>query len=162
MAIATTSTEQCARAVTSAGVLRHLQLATSHPLGEGKAMSDYYDLGTYSRPVTTNSPAAQLWFDRGLLWCYGYNHEEAVRCFRRAAEHDNGCAMAYWGIAHASGSNYNKRWEAFAEEEWQEALAVARRATEDARARLGECNAGGAGADPGAGAALPVGAGAEH
>ena len=100
-------------------------------------MSDYYDLGTYSRPVTTNSPAAQLWFDRGLLWCYGYNHEEAVRCFRRAAEHDNGCAMAYWGIAHASGSNYNKRWEAFAEEEWREALAMARRATEDARARLG-------------------------
>ena len=100
-------------------------------------MSDYYDLGTYSRPVTTNSPAAQVWFDRGLLWCYGYNHEEAVRCFRTAAEHDDGCAMAYWGIAHASGSNYNKRWEAFAEEEWQEALAVARRATEDARARLG-------------------------
>ena len=124
-------------AVTSAGVLRHLQLATSHPLGEGQAMSDYYDLGTYSRPVTTNSPAAQVWFDRGLLWCYGYNHEEAVRCFRTAAEHDDGCAMAYWGIAHASGSNYNKRWEAFAEEEWQEALAVARRATEDARARLG-------------------------
>ena len=99
-------------------------------------MSDYYDLGTYSRPVTTNSPAAQLWFDRGLLWCYAYNHEEAVRCFRTAAEHDHGCAMAYWGIAHASGSNYNKRWETFAEEELQEALVGARRATEAALARL--------------------------
>ncbi|GIS90326.1 MAG: hypothetical protein CM1200mP20_03670 [Pseudomonadota bacterium] len=23
--------------------------------------------------------------DRGLIWCYGFNHEEAVECFRRAA-----------------------------------------------------------------------------
>jgi len=99
-------------------------------------MLDYYDLGTYSRPVTTNSSQAQTWFDRGLLWCYGYNHEEAVRCFRKAAEHDSNCAMAYWGIAYASGSNYNKRWEAFAEDELPEAVAEARRATEAALARL--------------------------
>jgi tetratricopeptide (TPR) repeat protein len=110
--------------------LSDLQLVTR--LGEGKAMSDYYNLGTYRRPVTTNSPLAQLWFDRGLLWCYGYNHEEAVRCFRTATAYDTGCAMAYWGIAHASGSNYNKRWEAFAAEELREALAVARQATEAA------------------------------
>ena len=66
-------------------------------------MSDYYDLGSYRRPVTTASPEAQTWFDRGLLWCYGFNHEEAVRCFERAAEADPGCAMAYWGIAYAVG-----------------------------------------------------------
>jgi tetratricopeptide (TPR) repeat protein len=99
-------------------------------------MPDYYDLGTYSRPVTTSSPEAQLWFDRGLLWCYGFNHEEAVRCFRKAAEHDNGCVMAYWGIAAASGSNYNKRWEDFGEAELQEVLAVVRRATEAALAHM--------------------------
>ena len=68
-------------------------------------MRDYFNLGTYSRPITTTSAAAQLWFDRGLLWCYGYNHEESVRCFRQATECDTGCAMAYWGIAYASGSN---------------------------------------------------------
>ena len=28
----------------------------------------YFDLGTYSRPVTTTAPEAQLWFDRGLVW----------------------------------------------------------------------------------------------
>ena len=100
-------------------------------------MSDYYDLGTYSRPVTTNSPEAQVWFDRGLLWCYGYNHEEAVRCFRKAAEHDGSCAMAYWGIAYASGPNYNKQWAAFAEEELKEAVADSRRATEAALALMG-------------------------
>ncbi|VVO32037.1 tetratricopeptide repeat protein [Pseudomonas fluorescens] len=99
-------------------------------------MRDYYDLGTYSRPVTTSSSQAQLWFDRGFLWCYGYNHEESVRCFRKAIEHDSGCAMAYWGIAHACGSNYNKRWDAFAEQELREAVAEARRATQAALERI--------------------------
>ncbi|MGW2424777.1 hypothetical protein ACWC0C_36980 [Streptomyces sp. NPDC001709] len=74
---------------------------------------DYYDLGTYSRPVTTSSPEAQLWFDRGLVWTYAFNHEEAVSCFESAAAADPGCAMAYWGIAYALGPNYNKPWEFF-------------------------------------------------
>ena len=78
-------------------------------------MADYYDLGTYGRKVTTSSAEAQVWFDRGLVWCYAYNHEESIRCFRRAAELDPGCAMAYWGIAYAAGPNYNKPWEAFDE-----------------------------------------------
>ena len=76
-------------------------------------MSDYYDLGGFGRPVSTTSAEAQLWFDRGLVWCYGFNHEEAVRCFGRAAELDPGCAMAHWGIAYAIGPNYNKDWDAF-------------------------------------------------
>lgn len=97
-------------------------------------LSAYYDLGTYSRPVTTASAEAQLWFDRGLLWCYGYNHEESLRCFRRAAELDPACAMAQWGLAYASGSNYNKPWEAFAPDELPAAVAVARQATEAALA----------------------------
>lgn len=74
---------------------------------------DYFDLGIYSRPVTTASAQAQLWFDRGLIWTYGFNHEEAVTCFQRAAEIDPACAMAYWGIAYALGPNYNKPWEFF-------------------------------------------------
>ena len=45
-------------------------------------MSDYYDLGTYSRSVSTTSADAQLWFDRGLIWNYAYHHEEAVECFK--------------------------------------------------------------------------------
>ena len=57
-------------------------------------MMAYYDLGQYTRPVTTKSADAQVWFDRGLVWCYGYNHEESVRCFRKAAECDPSCAMA--------------------------------------------------------------------
>ena len=99
-------------------------------------MDDYYDLGTYSRPVTTRSAQAQLWFDRGLTWCYGYNHDEAIRCFRKAIEHDRDCAMAYWGIAYASGPNYNKRWDAFIEQELKEAVAQARLATQVALAHI--------------------------
>ncbi|MBD9591027.1 hypothetical protein IB254_28480 [Pseudomonas sp. PDM03] len=100
-------------------------------------MHDYYDLGIYSRPVTTHSPQAQLWFDRGLLWCYGYNHDESIRCFRKAIEHDHDCAMAYWGIAYASGPNYNKRWDAFIEQELKDAVAQARLAT---RTALAHCD----------------------
>ena len=99
-------------------------------------MHDYYDLGTYSRPVTTSSAQAQLWFDRGLMWCYGYNHDEAIRCFQKALEHDRDCAMAYWGIAYASGPNYNKRWDAFIEQELKEAVAQARLATQIALVHL--------------------------
>lgn len=74
---------------------------------------DYYDLGRHSFPVTTRSEEAQTWFDRGLNWCYGYNHDEAVACFERALAADPACAMAHWGIGYCVGPNYNKPWDAF-------------------------------------------------
>ena len=73
-------------------------------------MASYYDLGSYSRSITTTSRAAQRWFDRGLNWIYGFNHEESARCFERALEHDSDCAMASWGIAYAQGPHINKEW----------------------------------------------------
>ncbi|KAF3026939.1 hypothetical protein E8E15_003168 [Penicillium rubens] len=73
----------------------------------------YYDLGSYRRSVTTSSAEAQLWFSRGLMWAHSFNHGEAVRCFERAAESDANCAMALWGIAYATGPNYNKAWRYF-------------------------------------------------
>ncbi len=96
-------------------------------------MADYYDLGTHHRVVSTNSPEAQLWFDRGLIWTYGFNHEEAVRCFRRAVEFDEGCAMAHWGIAYAAGPNYNKPWEAFDDDDLSESVSTSYSATQRAR-----------------------------
>lgn len=82
----------------------------------------YYDLGTFGWPITTKEAQAQLWFDRGMAWCYGFNHEEAILCFERALEHDPGCAMAHWGIAYAIGPNYNKPWEAFDDEDKRSSL----------------------------------------
>ena len=55
---------------------------------------DYYDLGPYGRAITTSAEEAQLWFDRGLNWLFGYNHGEAVNCFKKASEADPDCAMA--------------------------------------------------------------------
>jgi tetratricopeptide (TPR) repeat protein len=72
-----------------------------------------YNLGTFSRRVTTSSREAQAWFDRGLVWCYSFNHEEAMRCFRAAIEHDPQCCMAHWGCAFARGPNYNKAFPLF-------------------------------------------------
>jgi tetratricopeptide (TPR) repeat protein len=110
---------------------------------------EYYDLGTYSRPVTTSSPNAQVWFDRGLAWTYGFNHEEAVCCFEQALVHDPDCAMAHWGIGYALGPNYNKPWEAFGDDERQDAVGRAHAAVERA-AHLA--------ATAGAGAATPTSA----
>ena len=94
---------------------------------------DYYDLGTYSRSVTTGSVEAQRWFDRGLAWTYGYNHEEAISCYRRALDADPECAMAWWGVAYAAGPNYNKPWEAFDEEDAARSLETAHEAAERAK-----------------------------
>ncbi|MGI9351917.1 MAG: tetratricopeptide repeat protein [Rhizobiaceae bacterium] len=94
----------------------------------------YFDLGTYSRTVTTSSTKAQNWFDRGLIWIYAYNHEEAIACFERALADDPDCAMAHWGIAYAIGPNYNKPWEAFEEDEKPEALERALSAAASAKA----------------------------
>ncbi len=86
----------------------------------------YYNLGSYSRKVSASSAEAQTWFDRGLVWTYGYHHEEAIICFQKALAADPECAMAHWGIGYAIGPNYNKPWEAFEPEEKPECIELAR------------------------------------
>jgi tetratricopeptide (TPR) repeat protein len=88
-------------------------------------MSDYLDLGTYTRIVTTRSERAREWVRRGLLWAYAFNHEEAVACFEQAVDVDPECALAYWGLAYALGPNYNKQWETFDPDEARRAVARA-------------------------------------
>ncbi len=96
-------------------------------------MDEYFDLGTHSFPITTSSPMAQVWFDRGLIWMYGFNHREAVTCFEHAVAEDPDCPMAYWGIAMAAGPNYNKQWERFDERELHAAF---RRTFDEAQTAL--------------------------
>jgi tetratricopeptide (TPR) repeat protein len=64
-------------------------------------------LGGHSRKVTTASPEARRYFDQGLAFLYAFNHDEAIRSFRRAAELDPKCAMAFWGVAVANGPHIN-------------------------------------------------------
>lgn len=104
-------------------------------------MSDYYDLGNYSRSISTESPDSQLWFDRGLLWTYGYHHEEAIECFKKSLEYDPTCVMAHWGIAYASGPNYNKQWDDFDDDEKETCLATAHEAVAIAKTHLDNASA---------------------
>jgi tetratricopeptide (TPR) repeat protein len=102
---------------------------------------DCFNLGSYRRAVTTQSAEAQRWFDMGLNWCYGFNHDEGVKCFERALAADPDCAMALWGVAYAAGPFYNLTWKEHGPVEAQKAtrlcfdytqraLALADRATD--------------------------------
>jgi len=99
-------------------------------------------LGERRHPVSTRNAEAQRFFDQGLALVYAFNHEEAARSFRHAAELDPQLAMAYWGIALAVGPNYNEatvdaeRVKA-ACEAVQKAQSLAAGATERERSYIG-------------------------
>ncbi|KAL5364441.1 tannase and feruloyl esterase-domain-containing protein [Aspergillus floccosus] len=106
----------------------------AHHHGQTDLSSDaYYNLGSYHRTVSTASPQAQTWFDRGLIWTYGFNHEEAANCFQKAINHDSHCAMAYWGLAYTLGPNYNKPWQFFDQRELETTVERTHRAVQSAR-----------------------------
>jgi hypothetical protein len=86
-------------------------------------MDKYFNLGNYRRTISTSVEMAQTWFNRGLVWCYGFNQEEAARCFEKVIELDPDCAMGYWGIAYAVGPFYNKPWAWYGEQERIQAIA---------------------------------------
>jgi tetratricopeptide (TPR) repeat protein len=102
---------------------------------------DYFDIDVYSRKVTTGSADAQLWFDRGLVWTYSYNHEQAIECFQKALEHDPDCAMAHWGVAYAIGPNYNFEWWMMDPATKANALGTAYDSTQAALALAGKVSA---------------------
>ena len=83
-------------------------------------------LGEYTRPVGGASPEAQRWFDQGLKLVYGFNHDEALRSFARAAALSPGCAMCSWGVAYANGPHINN--PAMSPEQAKAAVAAVRRA----------------------------------
>ncbi|KAL4790065.1 hypothetical protein BDV19DRAFT_402374 [Aspergillus venezuelensis] len=82
----------------------------------------YFSLGPLSRHISTTSPSAQKWFDRALIWTYCFNHDEAITCYKQAIAHDPNCAIAYWGVAFCSGSNYNKTWALFDQRDKEAAI----------------------------------------
>jgi len=97
-------------------------------------------LGDINHPVSTNNAEAQKFFNQGLSYIYAFNHEEAVRSFKQAAQLDPQLAMAYWGVALAMGSNYNVQadgpslLEAFSN--LQKAVALAPKVSEHERAYI--------------------------
>ena len=103
-------------------------------------MDSYFNLGEYQRDITTSSETARLWFNRGLIWCYGFNHEEALRCFEKVIEIDPDCAMGYWGIAFASGPFYNKPWGWYGEQEREATIARCRHYADEATRRKAQAS----------------------
>jgi tetratricopeptide (TPR) repeat protein len=98
------------------------------------ANDGYFDLGSFHRNVSTDNSTAQLWFDRGMVWSYGFNRPEALSCFEKVIAADPKCAMGYWGIAYAAGAYYNKPWELYPQDDLKSstnrAYEAVRQATE--------------------------------
>ena len=88
-------------------------------------MADF-DLGSHVFLVSTSSNEAQRFFDLGLNWCFGFNQEEGLACFKAAAALDPACAMLHWGITYAAGPFYNMPWCDFSEVEATECTAFCR------------------------------------
>ncbi len=59
-----------------------------HASSETKPASLMHGLGEVHHPVSTTNAEAQKFFDQGLAYIYGFNHEEGMRSFKRAAELD--------------------------------------------------------------------------
>jgi len=70
-------------------------------------MSTYVNLGDFGKKVTTKSSECQVLINHGLLQMYGFNHEEAIRCFQKSLTYDADCAMAHYFIAYSNAANYN-------------------------------------------------------
>lgn len=106
----------CALALACSG--RRADTAPPDPHGNAEAHEDPLTalargaqllpgLDAVHRDVTTHSSQAQTYFNQGLAFTYGFNHDEAARSYARAAELDPGCALCLWGVAYTLGPNYN-------------------------------------------------------
>lgn len=87
----------------ASGIAPPSPVATTTP----DAVPLFEGLGNNGRQITTSSPEAQRYFDQGLSFLFAFNHDEAIRSFRRAAELDPHASMAWWGVALASGPHIN-------------------------------------------------------
>lgn len=77
------------------------------PGKDGKYIAVMPGLGHHHYKIYTRSDSAQVYFDQGLNFYYGYHFAEALASFKEASRFDGGCTMAYWGQALALGPYYN-------------------------------------------------------
>ena len=66
--------------------------------------------GTYGRPGSAETVAAQSFFDQGLRLVWGYYPVEAAASFQEALRLEPDNAMLYWGLALAISPNPNSRY----------------------------------------------------
>ena len=84
-------------------------------------------LGSFTRPISSDRPGAQRYFDQGFQLMYAFAKVDAARSFREAQKHDPDCAICYWGEAWTWGSYLNGPMRA---DEAPRAYAAIRKALE--------------------------------
>src|SRR6476661_4517640 len=86
--------------------------APEPPKNNSDTVPLYTNLGSHHKRISTKVAVTQQYFDQGLRFVYGFNHAEAIRSFKHAAELDSTCAMCYWEIALAYGPHVNAPMDA--------------------------------------------------
>lgn len=86
--------------------------------------------GTYSRTISTGSERAQVFFDQGLRFAWGFYFPESIASYQQAALADPTHPMPYWGMAHAMGPNPNSRYAGLPDDPKGEGLKAISKAKE--------------------------------
>ena len=86
--------------------------------------------GTYSRPISTDSPEAQAFFDQGLRMAWSFYFPESIASYQEASRHDPDHPMPYFGLAHAAGPNPNSRYAGLPDDPQGAGLEAIRNALE--------------------------------
>src|SRR5260370_40227428 len=85
------------------------------------------DLGNIGKAhlATSCNAAAQMEIDRGVALIHSFWYGEAEKSFRRAADADPKCGMAWWGAAM---SNLHPVWAPPSPAEWKSGVEAAQKA----------------------------------
>ena len=103
----------------------------SDPVAEGEELAVLVEsTGAYTRPISTDSPLAQQFFDQGLRLTWGYHFPEAIASHQEALRHDPGHPMINWGLALALGPNPNSRAQGLPDDPQGEGRRAIERAME--------------------------------
>ena len=84
--------------------------------------------GDYSRTISTNSEAAQQFFDQGLRMAWSFYFPESIASYQEASRLDPDSPMPYFGLAHAAGPNPNSRYQNLPDDPQGAGLAAIRQA----------------------------------
>jgi len=80
---------------------------TNRNLFEGQFAPLLEGMGDTHFEISTDEELAQRFFNQAVILAFAFNHAEAERSFRQAAELDPDHPMPWWGISLVQGPNLN-------------------------------------------------------